>query len=76
VYNEVEVKQFLTNIENTENSNVYPQGIEDVLELAKCYKENGKSPLLALIDLKSDGIFFTKVKYVDIWEAMEKAGLL
>lgn len=63
-------------VENTENSNCYVDAAEHVLELARKYKENGKSPLAALIDLKNENIFYTKVNYVVIWEAMEKAGLL
>ena len=49
-YNTVGVKNFLTDIENTENSNSYAAGIDTVVKHAKNYKENGKSPLLTLID--------------------------
>jgi hypothetical protein len=46
-----------------------------LIECTKSHKENDKSPLLALIDLKNEGIFHTKVNYIDAWEAMEKAGM-
>jgi hypothetical protein len=47
-----------------------------LIELAKSHLENGRSPLLALVDLKNVGAFHTKVSYIDAWEAMEEAKLM
>jgi hypothetical protein len=47
-----------------------------LIELAKSYLENGRSPLLALVDLKYAGTFHTKASYIDAWKAMEEAELI
>jgi hypothetical protein len=70
-HNTVGAKEIFSDTEDTKNSNYCAY----VIERTKSHKENGKSPLLALIDLKSEGIFHTKVNYVDTWEAMVKAGM-
>lgn len=72
VFNTVGVKKLSTYVEEDKNS-IY---CTYAIERAKSYKENRRSPLLALIDLKKEGIFLTKANYIDAWEAMEEAAVL
>ena len=72
VSNIVGVKRLSTNVEEDRNS-IY---CTYAIERAKSYEENRRPPLLALIDLKKEGIFLTKLNYIDAWEAMEEAEVL
>jgi hypothetical protein len=76
-----EEKVLPANVGKHKTCNLYDQGIGHVLEHAKRNKENGKSPLLALlyirgIDLKDGILSYTNMRYIEAWKSMERDGLL